>query len=156
MELYLLRHADAGDPAEWDGDDAKRPLSAKGEKQARNLARLLSKNGFAPDSIVTSPKVRARQTAEVLAEAVGVNVDIDARLGALDGLDELDAVVTDAGGSKVVVVGHDPDFSDLCAELTGTPNLPIKKGAMCRIDVSLPLRPGRATLRWLVPPDLLG
>jgi phosphohistidine phosphatase SixA len=155
MELYLLRHADAGDPAEWRGDDDKRPLSAKGEKQARNLGKLLAKRDFKPDAIVSSPKVRARRTAELLAEAIGANVDLDDRLGGLDGLDELDAVVTDAGVSKVVVVGHDPDFSDLAAELTGAPNLPMKKGAMCRIDVSLPLRAGRGTLRWLEPPDLL-
>jgi phosphohistidine phosphatase SixA len=53
------------------------------------------------------------------------------------------------------VVGHDPDFSDLVAELTGFPSLSMKKGAFVRVDVDRPLRAGAGTLAWLVPPDLL-
>lgn len=156
FELYLFRHADAGDPAAWKGDDALRPLSEKGERQARGMGRFLAKAEFKPDAIVTSPKARALQTAEIFGHAVGVAVDVDERLSGLDGLGELGDVVTAHGGTRVVVVGHDPDFSELAAELTGVGRLPIKKGAIVRIDTSLPLRAGRGTLRWLVPPDILG
>jgi phosphohistidine phosphatase SixA len=156
FELYLLRHADAGDPAAWKGDDALRPLSEKGEKQARAMGRFLARTGFKPDAIVTSPKVRALQTAEIFGHAVGVAVDGDDRLAGLTGLADLSDVVTAHGGRRVVVVGHDPDFSELAAELTGVGRLPIKKGAIVRIDASMPLRAGRGTLRWLVPPDIAG
>lgn len=155
LELYFLRHADAGDPMAWTGDDAVRPLSEKGEKQARGMGRWLAKAGFKPDAIVSSPKVRALKTAEIFGHAVGVAVDVDDRLGGLDDLSELSDVVTARGGTRVVVVGHDPDFSELAAELAGVGRLPLKKGAIVRIDASLPLRSGRGTLRWLVPPDLV-
>ncbi|HYI23265.1 MAG TPA: histidine phosphatase family protein, partial [Candidatus Limnocylindrales bacterium] len=56
IELYLLRHAHAGNPAEWTGDDAKRPLSKKGRRQAEMLGQFMAQRGFAPDSIVTSSK----------------------------------------------------------------------------------------------------
>ena len=67
IELYLLRHADAGDPMAWQGPDAARPLSGKGERQADRLGRFLAGIGFTPDAIITSPKVRAAQTAEGVA-----------------------------------------------------------------------------------------
>jgi phosphohistidine phosphatase len=120
------------------------------------VGRLLARADFKPDAIVTSPKVRARQTADIFGHAVGVAVDVDDRLGGLQDLAELGAVITAHGGTKVVVVGHDPDFSELAAELIGVSRLPIKKGAIVRIDTSLPLRSGRGTLRWLVPPDIAG
>jgi phosphohistidine phosphatase SixA len=66
--LYLLRHADAGDPEGWTGPDDARPLSGKGEKQSRRLGKLLASVGFAPSVILTSPKLRAKQTAEVVAD----------------------------------------------------------------------------------------
>jgi len=156
VELFLLRHADAGDPEAWRGDDAERPLSPKGEKQAKALAKFLAKRGFTADKVVTSPKVRARQTAEAVATALGMKVTVDDRLAGLDDLGDLDLVIREAAGHRVVVVGHDPDFSDLAAELTGVPELPVKKGALLRIDAGLPLRTGTGTLRWMVPPDLLG
>ena len=60
IELYFLRHAHAGDPEAWTGDDAARPLSDKGEKQAERLGAFLAGVGFKPDAIISSPKLRAR------------------------------------------------------------------------------------------------
>src|SRR3954467_13465967 len=115
LELYLLRHAHAGDSSKWDGPDSERPLSPKGRRQAERLGAFLAERGFAPDAIVTSPKLRARQTAQLVAGAIGIAVALDDRLAAP--LDE--AVVGDiaerVGGTSVLLVGHDPDFSDLCA-----------------------------------------
>ena len=68
----------------------------------------------------------------------------------------LEDILRDAGDPlRPVVVGHDPDFSTLVAELCGAPDIPMKKGALARIDIERPLRPGAGTIRWLVPPDLL-
>ena len=156
LELYLLRHAHAGDPGAWDGPDERRPLSDKGEKQADRLGRFLAGIGFQADAIITSPKVRAAHTARIVAHALGLPVREDDRLGGDVELETLESIVRDAGDpARVMVVGHDPDFSDLVATLCGAAGLPMKKGALARIDVDRPLEPGGGTLRWLVPPDLL-
>ena len=68
--LHLLRHADAGDPEAWRGDDAARPLSPKGEAQAERLGAFLAGAGFRTDAVISSPKVRARRTAEIVADLV--------------------------------------------------------------------------------------
>ena len=57
--------------------------------------------------------------------------------------------------ARVVIVGHDPDFSELVATLSGAPEVPMRKGAHVRIDARRPLEPGGGILRWLIPPDLL-
>ena len=155
IELYLLRHAHAGNPDDWAADDAARPLSHKGRRQADRLGQFLAERAFAPDSIISSPKLRARQTADIVADAIGIAVSEDERLaGPLD-TDVLAAVIDSSGGVRVVLVGHDPDFSDVAAALCGAPYLPLKKGALARIDVSLPIQHGTGILRWLLPPDLL-
>jgi phosphohistidine phosphatase SixA len=156
IELHFLRHAHAGDPEAWTGDDEARPLSDKGEKQADRLGRFLAEVGFKPDVIVSSPKLRAAQTAQIVAGHLGVPFSTDDRLaGALD-LATLETLLRDAGDpTRPVVAGHDPDFSELVAELAGAERLPMRKGALARVDVERPLRPGGGTLRWLVPPDLL-
>jgi phosphohistidine phosphatase len=155
-ELCLLRHAHAGDPMAWDGHDDDRPLSDKGEKQADRLGRFLAGVGFLPDAIITSPKARAAQTAEIVAGHLGVPVSVDERLGGSLGVGELERVLRAAGDpDRPVVVGHDPDFSELVAILCDTTRVPMRKGALARIDVGRPLEPGGGTLRWLVPPDML-
>jgi phosphohistidine phosphatase len=155
IALHFLRHAHAGDPERWDGPDEARPLSAKGERQAARLGALLAGAGFEPDVILTSPKVRAERTARIVADALGRPIRVDERLGAGLGFTELAALLDELGPlSRPVLVGHDPDFSDLLSELVGAP-VALRKGALARFDVELPLEPGAGVLRWLVPPDLL-
>ena len=156
MELYLLRHAHAGDPAGWEGPDDRRPLSDKGEKQADRLGRFLAGIGFQTDAIITSPKLRAAQTAKQVAERLGVPVGEDGRLAGAVSLGTLEAILRDAGDPvRPVVVGHDPDCTELLAILCGAAGVPMRKGALARIDATRPLEPGSGILRWLVPPDLL-
>jgi phosphohistidine phosphatase len=156
LELHLLRHADAGDPEAWTGADADRPLSPKGEAQAERLATFLHGVRFAADAVISSPKVRARRTAEIVADGFGGAVRIDPRLaGPLDPA-AVDAILADAGSpTRPVLVGHDPDFSELLVSLTGARDLTMKKGAFVRIDVRGRVAAGHGTLRWLIPPDLL-
>lgn len=155
-ELYLLRHADAGDPAAWDGPDELRSLSVKGERQADRLGRFLVGAGFGPAAIITSPKVRAAQTARIVAEHLGLPAVVDDRLaGGLD-VEGVEAILHGAGDPhRLILVGHDPDFTELVATLCGAAHVPMRKGALARIDVARPLEPGGGTLRWLVPPDML-
>jgi phosphohistidine phosphatase SixA len=156
IELHFLRHAHAGNPDAWTGADEARPLSDKGEKQADRLGAFLAGVGFKPDAIITSPKLRAAQTAEIVARHLGLEIAFDDRLaGALE-VETLETLLRDAGDpARPVVVGHDPDFSELVAELCGAPRLAMRKGALARIEILRPLRAGEGTLRWLVPPDLL-
>lgn len=155
-ELGLLRHAHAGDAAAWDRPDDLRPLSDKGRQQAERLGRVLAAAGFVPDAVLTSPRVRARETAELVAERLGVAVRIEPRLGSFVDLATVEAILDEAGGPvRPVLVGHDPDLSDLLVSLTGSPGLRMRKGAFALLEVERPLTPGAAELRWLVPPDLL-
>lgn len=156
MLLHLLRHAHAGDPEAWHGDDSARPLSDRGKAQARRLAKHLEAIGFSADRIISSPKVRAVQTAEPVASWIGRSVAIDDRLaGGLD-IGAAEAVLRDAGDpERVVLVGHDPDFSDLLAVLCGAEGVSMRKGALARIEIDRPLVAGAGSLRWLLPPDAL-
>lgn len=156
MLLHLLRHAHAGDWSAWDGPDAARPLTDKGRAQSERLGRFLAGMGFEPDAIVTSPKVRAAQTADIVAAALGVAVSVDDRLGGPLDLATLEALLDAVGApERPVLVGHDPDLSELVAVLCGAAGVPMRKGAFARIEVDRPLQAGAGTLRWLVPPDLL-
>ena len=155
IQLYLLRHAHAGSQENWQGPDSERPLSAKGRRQAELLGAFLAERAFSPDAIVTSPKVRARQTADLVADAIGIAVSVDDRLAGPLELDEVSDICAKAGGDSVVLVGHDPELSEICGQLLGIASLEMKKGAFARFDVALPLVRGAARLRWLLPPDLV-
>ena len=156
MLLDLVRHADAGDPMAWDGPDAARPISEKGKKQARRLGEHLRSIGYRTEAVITSPKLRASQTAEIVAEPIGSTVSEDDRLaGPLD-LEIVDAILHDAGDlERAMLVGHDPDFSELLSVLCGAAGVTMRKGALARIEIDRPLRAGGGTLRWLLPPDAL-
>jgi phosphohistidine phosphatase len=157
VELYLVRHAHAGDPARWSGDDAARPLSGKGRRQAARLGELLAAADLRPGAIVSSPKTRARETAEIVAERLGprVAVTLDARVADRFDLEALAAIVDEQGRPpQVVVVGHDPDLSDLVAALVGVEFLPMRKGALARVDVAGFPSPGAGLLHWFISPDL--
>jgi phosphohistidine phosphatase len=156
IQLYLLRHAHAGDPFKWSGPDELRPLSDKGRMQAERLGSFLAAAGFEPDVIVSSPKARALETARLVAAPLGRAVRVDDALGQFLDLEALEALLTTADSpARPLLVGHDPDFSELAALLIGVGELPVRKGALVRIDLIRPIRPGAGLLRWLLPPDLL-
>jgi phosphohistidine phosphatase len=155
MFIHLLRHAHAGDPGAWTGPDAARPLSDKGRDQSDRLGRFLAGIHFRPDLVLTSPRLRASETAEIVAGHLRMSVETDDRLGGGLDLPTLDELLADHGGPRSsVLVGHDPDFSDLVSTLCGA-GLVMRKGALARIEAERPLEPGGGILRWLVPPDLL-
>lgn len=155
LTLYVLRHADAGDPMAWTADDAERPLSKKGRRQAKRLARYLKDLDIQPDSILTSPKIRASATAKIVGRAVNRKPISDERLTIDFGAEALAGLVAalEPGAGSIMLVGHDPDFSDAVSWLVGAA-ITMRKGALAVID--LPDREagaGRGSLRWLLPPD---
>src|SRR5512140_2284140 len=159
IALHLLRHAHAGDPAKWDGDDAARPLSEKGRRQAKDLGGLLAVIDEPPDLFITSPTVRSVQTAEIVAKALRnrVKVVVDARLGGPLEPAMLNSILDDAGPAyRPCLVGHDPDFSELLGGLIGTYPIPMRKSSLARIDFpGDDVAEGKGTLRYLLPPELV-
>ncbi len=124
--IYLLRHGEAEDAAET---DAARRLTEKGERQARDAGRALAALGVRIEACLTSPKVRALETARIACEALGVEVEVTEALrgGAFDGLGLA------AGRGEVILVGHEPDFSAEVGRLTGA-NVTLKKGGIAVVD----------------------
>jgi phosphohistidine phosphatase len=158
-ELYFLRHADAGDPEGWRGDDAQRPLSPKGVRQAERVAAFLGGIGFAPDAILSSPKLRATQTAESVAAVLSGDVTVDERLAGgftVEGLRTLlDTVEHRDGVRRVLLVGHDPDFSSVVSTLSGGKGIRLPTCTLARVDLDDRPAAGSGSLRWLIPPDAL-
>jgi len=162
---YLVRHAIAEPRGPDWPDDARRPLSPRGLQRMRQIVGGLDALGVRIDQVISSPLVRARQTAELLAAGLGPTDD--AARGDVVLLPELapdvDPVVTMravagvATASTVALVGHEPDLGQLAAWWLGTDrSVPFKKGAVCCLAVRRwPARRGDATLIWLAPPTLL-
>ena len=157
--IYVVRHAIAEERgADWP-DDSKRPLTERGAKQFRQTARALRKLDVSIDVILTSPFTRARQTAELLAEALDplpsiVNVESLAPGAAHATL--IADLTKHARRETIALVGHEPGIGATAARLAGLRHrLEFRKGAICRIDLD-ELPPGRAgNLRWFAPPRLL-
>jgi phosphohistidine phosphatase len=112
VRVILVRHADAapGNP------DAQRSLTAEGRDAAAALGARLA--GEQPTAVISSPLLRARETATAIAEAAGVSVAVDHRLAPGATADDLRAAVA-GRGEPVVVVGHQPDCSDIVLALSG-------------------------------------
>lgn len=124
--IYLLRH---GDAEEGTGDDAARRLTPKGERQARVAGEALRSLSTPIDVCLTSPKVRAVDTARLACETLGLEPEIaeDLRGGTFDSL------TLAAGRGHALLVGHEPDFSGEVARLTGA-NVKLRKGGLAIID----------------------
>ncbi|HXF97031.1 MAG TPA: histidine phosphatase family protein [Gaiellaceae bacterium] len=114
MLVFLVRHAHA-DPGE---PDEARPLSARGEEEASATAERLAAHPTPPRLVLTSPLLRARQTAEAIARAAGAPLEVDERLAPGARADELRAAVAGRAG-PVAVVAHQPDCSEIALALTG-------------------------------------
>jgi phosphohistidine phosphatase len=122
--LWLLRHAEAVDGI----PDEDRALTERGIRQATDAGRALQAIGAAIDICLSSPKVRARQTAELACESLGVDVETEERLSGQP-VDVEDLV---AGRGNVLLVGHDPSFTLLVHDLTGA-QARMKKGGVAAI-----------------------
>jgi phosphohistidine phosphatase len=125
--IWLLRHGDAEDGG--GKPDAERDLTEKGERQSRAAGRALKNLAVEIEVCLTSPKVRARRTAELACEALGAPIEEDDRLAGGD----FDPMEVAAGRDEVMLVGHEPDFSSAVANATGS-RVKFKKGGIAAID----------------------
>jgi phosphohistidine phosphatase len=158
-ELYLIRHGIAEARGDAWPDDAKRPLTERGATRLRKAARALARFGVSIDVVLTSPLVRTRQTAEIVAAAFDprpavVNVDALAPSGTQANL--LTELEKHVRRKRIAIVGHEPGLGELAGRFVGMRHaLEFKKGAVCCIDVdTLPPR-GAGNLRWFLTPKVL-
>ncbi len=130
MQLFLVRHAEAasGEP------DELRPLTPQGRDAARALGEQLAAEGIRPDAVLSSPLLRARETAQELARPAGLEPEPDERLAPGATAEAVRAAAADRGAT-VVVVGHQPDCSQIVAALTGGPEPVFPPAGMVSIEL---------------------
>jgi len=161
MEVYVVRHADAGSPDQKKyPDDRLRPLSAEGKIEMLRIAQGMRRLGIEFDAIVDSGFVRARQTAECICDAYELN---PANIRTMPELaPDVDPATTVAavrklrGVHSVALVGHQPHVERFVGYLVGDPDLHLeyKKGGVCRVDVDRWAASG-GTLVSVLPPKVL-
>jgi len=164
MKLFILRHGiavDHGTPGY--ASDSERPLTPGGRRKTRVIARRLARLGVKPDVILTSPLVRARQTAEIVATELRLKKRLQLCEPLASGGDPRQIVAhmnrCHPEADSVMLVGHEPDLSAFASWLltgstSGAP-MELKKGGVCVLEANR-LKAGRcATLLWLAPPKLM-
>ena len=156
MRLFLLRHgiAEDGSPGRCDFD---RALTEEGRAELAPIARGMRRLKVAPDPILTSPLVRARQTAEIVAHVLGSAVEIVDELSSGADFDVFRRLLQRYDVPALMLVGHEPDFSGAAAAFVGAElgALVLKKAGLIRIDVQGRPEPGAGRLRWLLTPKQL-
>ena len=131
MLIYLLRHGEAEESNA--GGDAARRLTEKGERQARDAGLALAALEVGIEACLASPKVRALETARIACEALGVEAEVEVTEALRGG--SFDALDLAAGRGNVLLVGHESDFSNEVARLTGA-KVALKKGGIAVVDGS--------------------
>ncbi len=159
LALYLVRHALAADRGEAYPDDHLRPLTPKGIARFRKAVEGLARLDVSIDSVLTSPLVRARQTAEILAAGLAGSPPVVETAELRPG-GRFDRLVAEVAGCKdctaIALVGHEPDIGELAGRLLGTTgSLAFNKGAVCRIDFDTWPADGPGRLRWFVTQRIL-
>jgi phosphohistidine phosphatase len=163
MNLYIIRHAIAVDEG-TDGyeSDSERPLTDKGRKKMRQIARGLCNLGVEFDLILSSPYVRARETAEILAEVFKMKkkITFTENLIPLGNPELLIGEINESYSvDSIALVGHEPHLSTLVGILVAENaklDITLKKGGVCYLSADdLHHNDHRATLEWLLTPGIL-
>ena len=161
MQLLLFRHGIAASRESWQGEDAHRPLTDKGRVRTRQASQGLRSLSVTPTHILTSPFIRAHETAEILYKA----------LGAKHAVQICDELIPDSPADKlfpllstlpqdgcIVCVGHEPQLSDLAGLMIfgkSVAGLAFRKAGACMISFEDAPKPGRGVLEWWLIPSLL-
>jgi phosphohistidine phosphatase len=157
IRLYFLRHGPAADREQWEGSDFDRPLTAQGRERIEAEAKTLKRLDLRLDEILTSPLVRAEQTAVIVADALKMrdNLTRDARLGPGFEVDRLANILREhREASALMLVGHEPSFSETVSRLIGGGAIELRKGGLARVDLPDPAQ-AQGELAWLLPPRVL-
>jgi len=161
MNLYIIRHAIAVDEGTTEFEDSQRPLTDKGRRKMRQIAKRLRALGVEFDLILSSPYLRAQETAEILEDMFKMKKKI-VFSESLVPESEPEKVISEINEShpvnSIALVGHEPHLSSLIGLLTaGNPNIDItlKKGGVCHLTADDLHHAHRATLEWLLTPGIL-
>lgn len=164
MKIYLVRHGIAGDHIFGAPNaDAQRRLTAEGKSETKDVAFGLKRIGINPKLIITSPLVRAKETAEIFHKVLGVKEELIITEALAPGSTAnavykmLKQILKVHFVDEIMLAGHEPDMGYLAGNLLSQGSemdIPFKKSAVCRIDVSdvPPTQPG--TLKWFVTPKI--
>jgi len=156
VKLYFLRHGIAVDSADWNGSERDRPLTGEGRDKMALVAKAMAKLGIEPAVILTSPLVRARQTAEIAAEALKCgSLRSDERLA--NGFDiacVAEMVHEHEDADSLMFVGHEPTMSATVGALVGGAQIALKKGGLALVEIPDPSSLS-GELLWLAPPKVL-
>lgn len=158
MQLYMLRHGIAEDGLPG-GDDAERALTSEGKKKLRETLKVAARAEARPDLILSSPYVRAVETARIAAEVLGYHSDLlctEALTPSSDPLPIWEEVRLHREARQLMLVGHEPLLSTAVAHLLRAPSLEVdmKKGAIVRIDLEEFGAQPRGVLKWMLVPKL--
>jgi phosphohistidine phosphatase len=157
MKLYFVRHATASAKSGWDDNDDLRPLTTGGRERFQTAATaLVSAGALRPDLIVTSPLVRACQTADLLARALPGKTPVveDSRLGHGFDLASLSALLAEHSDvAALAIVGHNPGFASVLSAVVGEADLDVRKGSVALVEMG-DAAETTGTLMWLAPPAL--
>lgn len=148
MYLYFLRHGEADWP-DWKKSDDERPLTKRGKKEMHEVAAFLVRVKARPDLILTSPLPRASQTAEIAAEHLKVKYREDSLLAPGFRRTELERLLEKYPEESLMLVGHEPDFTETISALTGG-SLKLSKAGLALVEIDHSWQNGR--LLWLFPP----
>ena len=157
VNCYFLRHGIAVEPDEWTGRDFDRPLTSEGIERMEREARAIAGLSLELDAIVTSPLLRALQTAEILANHLKLRDDIvqDPRLaGGFDARRLSEILAEHAEAKAIVLVGHEPTMSATIGRIVGDASIELKKAALAGVAFS-DASATRGTLICLIPPKIL-
>jgi phosphohistidine phosphatase len=158
-DLYLVRHAIAAERGDEWPDDSKRPLTEAGINRFKEAVEGLAWLDVGIDEIFTSPLVRAKQTATLLAHGLGNKTSVktlDALAPGHSPRQVMNELSRTAKRHRIALVGHEPGLGELAAHLLGSPRaLPFKKGGVCHVTIQglTSRRPGE--LVWFLPPKVL-
>lgn len=157
MILYFLRHGKAGEYRAGDPTDDDRELTEAGVAELRAAAPHWRRLNLRPDLVISSPLPRARQTADLLVEGVGLTrrtiADDRLRPGA-DWADLARALTVDRDARRVMFVGHEPDLSTAVELLTGARAIRLRAGGVACVEFPGIPEPGAGEIAWLLDPDL--
>jgi phosphohistidine phosphatase len=157
MKCYFLRHGLAVDAGEWSGSDFDRPLSGQGRERTTRSAKTIADLGLTVDVIVSSPLVRAKQTAVIVAERLKLQDRLieDERLGGRFGLNYLAEILAEHHtADAILLVGHEPGVSRTVGEIVGGADIDFKPGSLACVNVPDPMKLAGALL-WLIPAKVL-
>lgn len=152
MKLYFFRHGHAEDAQMPDFDDFTRKLTDKGIERTKAAGKALVELGVKPARLYSSPRTRARETADILAKALGVEVTVREEIGFGFHIPAVETLIAELEpDAEVLFVGHEPDLSATVSALIAGGDIVMKKGGMVRVDIS-DARPLQGALVWMLAP----